>query len=468
MPWRNITEFDPSVLDLHKGIYSIFQKNTSTSTTNTLVDAFPGGASRPEISRDGRTLAFVRRVGDKQALALQDLQTGSIHNAWYGLSYDVTSKNSDPMGTYPSFAFTPSDDAIIVWAAGQIYMVPLSSNSDGERIGAPTSPSLIQFKAHIEKKLAETLNHEFDVLTKEANDKTQRVYAFKDLSVDQEGRRAVFQAAGKNYLQNIGEKTSTQIPVTQELLAYYSPTFIQGADHFVLQASWSNDRFSSFELADLSSGVAHELVGIPRGRYFSPIICECSSNRRMIAFVKTGGDRLTGNVLATSNTGLWIGELTLPNKGENSSQRIEVHNARPIRTEINVNDGKLKMRFVEGSKRLLVQQARRVFIIDLGAGPDELGNYRHVDMAIGKTSMETASTLDIKESRVTNLAFLDFHQVYLAPGSKDINNGEAVWSKPGNATAGLVRVSIDGGHSMTFTRDGKKLFYFFGRSQLVG
>lgn len=36
-----------------------------------LVDAFPGGATRPELSRDGRTLAFVRRVRDKEALVLK-------------------------------------------------------------------------------------------------------------------------------------------------------------------------------------------------------------------------------------------------------------------------------------------------------------------------------------------------------------------------------------------------------------
>jgi Tol biopolymer transport system component len=58
-------------LDVHKGIYSIFQYNLTTHVTTTLVDASPGGASRPELSRDGRTLAFVRRVRDKQALVLK-------------------------------------------------------------------------------------------------------------------------------------------------------------------------------------------------------------------------------------------------------------------------------------------------------------------------------------------------------------------------------------------------------------
>ena len=59
------------LLDVHKGIYAIFERNLTSGTTKKLVDGFPGGASRPELSRDRRTLAFVRRVRDKQALVLK-------------------------------------------------------------------------------------------------------------------------------------------------------------------------------------------------------------------------------------------------------------------------------------------------------------------------------------------------------------------------------------------------------------
>jgi hypothetical protein len=57
--------------DVHKGIYAIFLHNLTTGVTETLVDASPGGATRPELSRDQRTLAFVRRVRDKEALVLK-------------------------------------------------------------------------------------------------------------------------------------------------------------------------------------------------------------------------------------------------------------------------------------------------------------------------------------------------------------------------------------------------------------
>ena len=57
--------------DVHSGIYAIFQQNLTTGATTTLVSSSPGGASRPELSRDKSTLAFVRRVRDKEVLVLK-------------------------------------------------------------------------------------------------------------------------------------------------------------------------------------------------------------------------------------------------------------------------------------------------------------------------------------------------------------------------------------------------------------
>ena len=59
--------------DVHKGIYAIFSYNITRGSTETLVDRSPGGASRPELSRDGRTLAYVTRIRDKQALVLKSV-----------------------------------------------------------------------------------------------------------------------------------------------------------------------------------------------------------------------------------------------------------------------------------------------------------------------------------------------------------------------------------------------------------
>lgn len=57
--------------DVHSGIYAIFKYNLTSDVTETLVSSSPGGATRPELSGDKRTLAFVRRVRDKEALVLK-------------------------------------------------------------------------------------------------------------------------------------------------------------------------------------------------------------------------------------------------------------------------------------------------------------------------------------------------------------------------------------------------------------
>lgn len=126
-------------------------------------------------------------------------------------------------------------------------------------------------------------------------------------------------------------------------------------------------------------------------------------------------------------------------------------------------DDRVNLRFLEGSKKLLVQQSDRAFVIDFAASADEFGRYTHVTLASGKTSTELVAAPKASKDGYTaeNVAFVDFFHVYFAPGDK-LGEDKEVWSKPGNASKGLVRVSLDGGHDVTFSRDGKKIFWFLG------
>ncbi|EPQ51053.1 hypothetical protein GLOTRDRAFT_118109 [Gloeophyllum trabeum ATCC 11539] len=443
--------------DVHSGIYAIFSRNLTTNTTETLVDSFPGGASRPELSRDERTLAFVRRVRDKEALVLKDLVTGTIRHIWHGLTYDL-SIVSAPMGTYPSFAFTPSDDAIIIWAAGKIYSVPLSTNFDGEKVAAG-EPQVIPFRAHVEKRLAETLTASPDILGLETAD-TQRARAFKEVDVDEQGARVVFSTAGKTYVQAVGAgDEAVKLPGLVEDAPYYSPSFVPGYSDMVLHARWSDINFTTFELANVTSGEASVLTGLPRGRYYAPVLCECPGRRRQIAFVKNAGDWLTGDVVATAGAGLYLGSLELPSASASGGTEIEVTNVHLVPSQIDLDD-RIKLRFLEKNAKLLVQQSDRAFVIDLASGPDGMGKYKHETVATGRMSKELVVSPGLalgnpNEGRY--VAFVDFFDVYVAPPS-----GEAVWSKPSRATKGLARLSLDGGHDITWSRDGKRLFWFLG------
>ncbi|KAI8999066.1 hypothetical protein BD414DRAFT_476891 [Trametes punicea] len=445
--------------DVHKGINSIFSVNLTSKRTTTLVDAFPGGATRPELSRDGRTLAFVRRVRDKEALVLKDLETGTIRNIWHGLTYDL-SIVSAPMGTYPSFAFTPKDDAIIIWAAGHIHHVPLTTNELGERI-LRGKPTVIPFIAHIEKRLAKTLTAKTDIKAVETAE-TQRVYAFHELRVDDRGEFVVFQAAGATYVQEIGDDLlAKRVPALHPEAPYYSPSFVPGTQDLVVHARWSDTNFTTLELANLTSGTAHEVAGLPFGRYYSPILCDCSGLHRRIAFVRTGGDYLTGDVVATAGAGLYIGELTLPSGSDaKKSSTIAVKNIRFVPSEIGTDDMlHTQLRLFEKGKKLLVQEPRRAFVIDLDAGPNEYGDYPHETLATGRTSVELVVPPPDAADKTLPAAIVDFHHVYYVPA---VQPDDAIWSKPANATKGLTRLSVDGGHSIAWSGDGSKLFWFLG------
>jgi hypothetical protein len=370
------------------------------------------------------------------------------------------------MGTYPSFAFTPNDTAVVIWAAGQIFYVPLTANSRGEKVASSESLAPIRFTARIEKRLAETRKGGVNVVGFETQD-SQRVRAFKELRVHSEGKKVVFQAAGVTYWQEVGKKAAQKVPVTDPDAPYYSPSFVPGVEDIVIHARWSDSVYTKIELADLRAQVAVEVQGLPFGRYFSPVICRCDSQTRTIAFLKTGGSYLSGNILATAGAGLYLGDITLNISELVPNITVSITNIRFVPSEIDVED-RVNMRFLETNKKLLVQQSNRAFVIDFSAKPNKLGKYPHTTLASGEMSTElviSPSLVKKGEFVAENIAFVDFFHVYLAPGDR-VKEGETVWSRPANATKGLVRLSLDGGHDVTWTDDGKKLFWFLGVSLL--
>ncbi|KAF8919205.1 hypothetical protein CPB85DRAFT_1549164 [Mucidula mucida] len=346
------------IKDIHQGVYAIFSRNVTSGKDTLLVDAFPGGASRPELSRDKRTLAFVRRVRDHQVLVFKDLETGTIHYIFDGLSYDLSSVWA-PMGTYPSYAFTPSDDAVIIWAAGQIYRVPLAVNGFGERVaGGAATP--IPFRAHIELQVAETLTGGIDLVGLETQNE-MNVTAFRDLGVDATGAKAVFQAAGVTVVQDLSTGVATKVPVVVSEAPYYSPAFVGGSSTLVVHARWSDTNFTTFEIADLDSGIA----------------ADC--------FHKTAGDSMTGNVVARSARSLrW---RYCPARPE-----VVVRNVRFISELLPGHIDRVHLQFLEGDE-LLVHEASR---------------YPQHTLVSGKMTNEIAL------GRASGmLAFVEFHHVFL-------------------------------------------------------
>lgn len=430
--------------DVHAGINAVFLFNTSTGEETQLVAAVasepnkpasPGGASMPRLSRDGRTLAFVRRVDDKSVLVLKDMQTGTVHYVWDGLTYDLSTIPAF-MGAYPNYGWTANDTAIVIWSQGHIWMVSLKLNSQGERIRLD-EPKAIPFTANISMCLGNTRYSENDIQATELSRSVQ-VKSLRGLRSDYLGKRVVFEAAGDNFVACVHANNIEALPKTRASLSCYGPSFVHGS-RYILQACWDNLNMSAMFLTEPTSRELLAVKGIPRGRYVSPV-----SDGKWIAYIRTGKDYMFGDVEETFGEGVWIGHLSL-------SSGIASQLALVRKLKVN-QDTKLDIMNINGRATLLLQNSNSVVEYDIEAGEQRT-------LTTGRTSVEMTATV---ANRRTILSFRDFQHIWLSTSPSEGALG--IWSKPGDihTPKDLLRLSEHGGHDVVISGDASTVFWLFG------
>jgi len=164
-----------------------------------------GGACRPEISPDGRWLAFVRRDDTKTVLCVRDLSTGLEYPLYNGLDKDQQEAWTI-FGCYPGFSWIQNIDPfnprtqIVIWAGGKIKRLDLAIKlTEDDFVGWGTrGVSDIPFSCNVKTKVAETLRFENKVFENEFTAK-----AIRQAVTSPDGKMLVFNAAGKLYKKNL-------------------------------------------------------------------------------------------------------------------------------------------------------------------------------------------------------------------------------------------------------------------------
>ena len=268
--------------DAHGQVYVIQRFDRQTGTRTTLTGG-AGSALRPQLSPDGKTMSFVRRVGLKSVLWLRDLESGRERELWDGLDHDQQEAWAI-YGTYPGYDWTPDGKSIVIWARGKINSVDVAS-------GRITN---IPFTAHIHQTITDAVRFAQQVAPDSFDVKMLR---WVNVSPDQ--KRVVYTSLGKLYVKELPDgkpRRVTDDSENDELYPSWSPD-----GRTLVYAAWNDYELGSIRTVGLDGRNGRRITRKP-GHYIEP---RFSGNGSQIVYRRIGSDGLR-SPLYTQDRGIYI------------------------------------------------------------------------------------------------------------------------------------------------------------------
>ncbi|MEK7253152.1 MAG: amidohydrolase, partial [Bacteroidota bacterium] len=152
----------------------------------------PGGAFRPQVSNDGKLLAFLRRVRTETVLWVHNLETGEEYPLFDQLSKDQQEAWAI-FGVYPGFDWMPQDNEIVIYGLGKIWRVPVMLGAE-----KPGRVVEIPFEVEVKQQVAETVRPR-----QKAWEETMDVKVIRHAVTSPDGKWLVFNAAGYLWVKEL-------------------------------------------------------------------------------------------------------------------------------------------------------------------------------------------------------------------------------------------------------------------------
>ncbi len=254
-------------------IYVIRRLDLETSEVDELI-SIPGGAVRPQISPDGKTLAFVRRVREKSVLCLFDIASGETRHLWDGLDEDQQ-ETWAIFGVYPGFSWMPDGKSIVITAKGKLWRVAIA---DGV-----VSP--IPFTAKVSQQVVKALRFAQNIGGTEFDVKVirwpQMIGSTRDV---------LFQALGHLYRYN--PATDKRSRVTSQNEHFEFAPYVSMDGKTVVCVTWSDTTGGRVKTIDLASGREQVIVKLP-GHY---VTAAYSPDNKWVVYRRGSGDGYRGRI----------------------------------------------------------------------------------------------------------------------------------------------------------------------------
>src|SRR5690554_1080653 len=274
--------------DPHGVIYAIKRFDRQTGNIEDVVRS-PGGAVRPQVSPDGRSLAFVKRVRDSSVLHHLDLTSGQVRPVWDGLSHDQQEAWAI-FGPYTGFDWTPDSRSVVLWAQGGLWRVDMGS---GEAEQVP-------FTARVEQVVSQPLRFAQSLPEGEFSPRMIR-----DVATSADGGTLVFHALGHLWRKSLPGGTPQRLTGSRGVYEY-QPSFSADGRQ-MLYTTWADEEMGAIHVRGASGTGAGRKITSERGFYYHP---RFSPDGSRVVYSRSGGSGLTGS--------LWSGErgiYVIPSSG---------------------------------------------------------------------------------------------------------------------------------------------------------
>ncbi len=224
-----------------------------------------GGAAAPEVSPDGRWLAFARHIpdgvlsfkghnfGPRTALWLRDLRTGSERMLMDPIEPMVAS-GSKTLGILPRYAWAADGRSIVLNQGGKIRRVDVATGQ----------VSTLPFSARVQRTISEMARKEFRV-----TEDSLRVRFFRWPTASPDGRTLAFQAVGRIFTRAGDTGASRRVtPATFDPLEYM-PTWSPDG-RWIAFVSW-DDTLRGHVWKVPAAGGAPQRLTRDAGDYANPV-----------------------------------------------------------------------------------------------------------------------------------------------------------------------------------------------------
>ena len=376
-----------------------------------------GGAVRPEVSNDGKFLAFVKRVRTKTVLYIRNIETAEEWPV-----YDQLSKDQQEawtiFGSYTGFSWSPDDQFIFIWANGKINKVQVNEYNKSVEI---------PFSCKVNQRIYDVARFKQNL-----NPNSMNVHVYRHAITSPDGKFIVFNAVGYLWKKELPNGQPQRL-TNETDLAYrqagfeFEPAFSPDGKTLVYITAADAESGSLYKM-NLQGSSTPVKISKEKANYRTPAF---SPDGKLIIFRKDGGSDLMGPAY-TNKPGIYI----MPANGGDAGF---------------VSD--------KGNSPEFNAKGDRIYYQSGGGLSFNFGSYK-LDGSDDRTHLKSTYGSNFTVSPDERwVAFIDLHKVYVASFPQ---TGKTIDLGSGTTDFPVKQVAKDAGFNLHWSSNSKQLHYTLG------